>query len=541
MENKVILNGEQETALAVMLSGRNVFLTGEAGTGKSTLLREFIRRCEHGCIVVAPTGIAALNAGGTTIHSQFKLKPGLLDPADIDSLTDVNCIRVLRSAKTFVVDEISMVRSDLFCAMDVRLRDLAFGEDKMRPFGGRQMILVGDFLQLPPVVGGVGERRFLVERLGGIYAFETDLWHAAQFRTISLKEVHRQSGDVVFKTLLNNLRRGNFDSAAKVLNSNCLVEKAFRESPVCLCATNREAKAINDRERERVREQKRIFNAAVSGNFPESDFPTEPALDLVVGARVMILCNQRRDGELEFVNGDMGTVVGFGEDEVAIRLNTGKTVMVEAHVWERLAYSPEMDPAERMPVITRRVVGSFRQIPLRLAYAITIHKSQGMNLPAVDLHLGRGCFDHGQLYTALSRCRSLAGLSLDRKVELTDLIVDESVVGFYQSIENACAEEVSSQSGFYEEAMQYYLRRITTGSGELPPEGMKQDEFDFSVRVCSHPVLDRLCYLHRNGIINKYDAPILDPFAKKVISGEGVKETDLEKIDLMVSRYKARN
>ena len=538
MENKVILNGEQEAALAVMQSGCNVFLTGEAGTGKSTLLREFIKRCECGCIVVAPTGIAALNAGGTTIHSQFKFKPGLLDPAALDSLTDANCVRVLHSAQTIVVDEISMVRSDLFCAMDARLRDLAFCENKIRPFGGRQMILVGDFMQLPPVVGCAEERRFLAERLGGVYAFETDLWHAAQFRMISLKEVHRQRGDVVFRSVLNNLRRGNFGSAAKVLNNNCLVEKSYRDSPICLCATNREANVINSREGNRVKGESKTFTATVSGQFSDVDFPTEVVLNLVVGSRVMILCNQRRDGELDFVNGDMGEVVEFGEDEVAIRLNNGKTVIVEPYIWERCAYSPEMDPEKKNVVIKQKVIGLFRQIPLRLAYAITIHKSQGMSLPAVDLHLGRGCFDHGQLYTALSRCRSLAGLSLDRQVVPNDLIIDESVVKFYQSIENASADEVSSQSGFYEEAMQYYLRRITTGSGELPPEGMKQDEFDFSVRVCSHPVLDRLCYLHRNGMINKYDAPILVPFAKKVISGEGVKTDDLERIGLSVARYR---
>ena len=539
MENKVILNGEQETALAVMLSGRNVFLTGEAGTGKSTLLREFIRRCERECIVVAPTGIAALNAGGTTIHSQFKLKPGLLDPADIDPLTDVNGIRVLRSAKTFVVDEISMVRSDMLCAIDARLRELAFGVDKNRPFGGRQMILVGDFMQLPPVAGSAEERRFLVERLGGVYAFETDLWHAAQFRTISLKEVHRQSGDGVFKTVLNNIRHGNFVSAAKVLNNHCLGVKSFPEPPICLCATNSEAKAINDRERDRMQGQKRTFKAAVSGKFPESDYPVDPVLELAVGARVMVLCNRRKDGELEHVNGDMGTVVGFGadEEEVAIRLDTGKTITVEPNNWERYSYTHEIDPATHAHILKRAVVGSFRQIPVRLAYAITIHKSQGMSLPAVDLRLGRGCFEHGQLYTALSRCRTLAGLRLDRCVMSADLIMDEAVVEFCKSAERYFEPPAAGSPGYYEEAMQYYLRRITTGSGELPPEGMKQVEFDFSRRIFSHPDLDRLRYLYGNGMINKYDAPILVPLARKAIDGEGVKEDELVKIGAMVSRY----
>ena len=538
MEEKVVLNGEQEAALAAMQSGRNVFLTGEAGAGKSTLLREFIRRSGRNCLVVAPTGIAALNAGGTTIHSQFMLKPGLLDPVKLEPVTDGYRYRVLRMAQTVVVDEISMVRSDLFCAMDARLRELASHEDRHRPFGGRQMILVGDFLQLPPVVGSAEERRFLDERLGGIFAFETDLWHAAQFKTISLKEVHRQSGDSLFRTVLNNIRHGNLDSAAKVINNNCLGEKNFRGAPICLCATNREAKTINERECGKVQGRSRKFTASVSENFPETDFPADVELDLAVGARVMVLCNRRKDGLLECVNGDMGTVIGFGSgDEVSVRLDKGKIITLEPHDWEKYAYSYEMDSVTQKSVLNQEVVGTFRQIPVRLAYAITIHKSQGMSLPAVDLRLGRGCFDHGQLYTALSRCKTIEGLWLDRRVQPEDLIIDESVLKFCQSAEKVTGEDAAGLPRYYEEAMQYYLRRITTGSGELPPEGMKQEEFDFAPRVYSHPVLDKLRHLHEKGMINKYDAPILIPFAGKVIAGEGVKEEELARIVSLVSRY----
>ena len=224
-DEKIVLNAEQEAALGVMMSGANMFLTGEAGTGKSTLVREFLRRCDRECVVLAPTGIAALNAGGTTIHSQMMLKPELLNPLALEQLTDGSRCRVLRMAKTIVVDEVSMVRSDLFCAMDARLREVASGVRKEMPFGGKQMILVGDFMQLPPVVSDGEERKFLGERLGGAFAFETDLWAAAMFRTVFLKTVHRQSGDALFRKVLNNLRHGNFDSAAKVLNNHCVGEK----------------------------------------------------------------------------------------------------------------------------------------------------------------------------------------------------------------------------------------------------------------------------------------------------------------------------
>ncbi len=160
-EDRILLNGEQEAAIELLKSGVNVFLTGEAGTGKSTLVREFIRRCGHECIVLAPTGIAALNAGGTTIHSQMRFKPGLIDTVNLEPLTDGNRCRALRMAKTIIIDEISMVRSDLFCAMDARLRELAPSIFRDRPFGGKQIVLVGDFMQLPPVVGSEEEREFV--------------------------------------------------------------------------------------------------------------------------------------------------------------------------------------------------------------------------------------------------------------------------------------------------------------------------------------------------------------------------------------------
>ena len=394
----VVPNGEQEAALELMMSGANVFLTGEAGTGKSTLVREFLTRCERECVVLAPTGIAALNAGGTTIHSQMMLKPGLLDPLALEPLMDGNRCRVLRMAETIVVDEVSMVRSDLFCAIDARLREVASGVRKEMPFGGKQIVLVGDFMQLPPVVGSEEERRFLDGRLGGAFAFETDLWAAAMFRTVTLKTVHRQGGDEMFRKVLNNLRHGNFDAAAKVLNNHCVGEKTFRSPPVCLCTTNREARMINDAARKTVKGESRVFRAQVCGRFAEAEFPADANLELAVGARVMVLCNQRSEGTLECVNGDMGVVTGFGdgeEPEVHVRLEGGRSVTIVPHKWEKSAYVQMVDPKTGMQAMRQTVVGVFEQIPLRLAYAITIHKSQGLSLDCVALRLGRGCFDHG--------------------------------------------------------------------------------------------------------------------------------------------------
>lgn len=538
-KNDILLNGEQEAALGLMMSGVNVFLTGKAGTGKSTLVREFIRRCEGECIVLAPTGVAALNAGGTTIHSQMMLKPGLLNPLALEPLTDGKRCSVLRAARTVIVDEISMVRSDLFCAMDARLREIAFGEDRERPFGGRQMILVGDFMQLPPVTGSAEERKFIDERMGGPFAFQTDLWAAAMFRTVFLRTTHRQSGDALFRSVLGNLRHGNFEAAVKVLNNHCIGEKTFSVPPICLCTTNREAKFVNEAARKSVRGASRTFVAQLSGNFPESEFPAEPRLDLAVGARVMVLCNQRNEGVLECVNGDMGVVVGFGTDEdlaVVVRLDTGKKVTIAPHTWEKCAYVPVNDPNARSPALRQDVVGKYVQIPLRLAYAITIHKSQGLSLDCVSLRLGRGCFDHGQLYTALSRCRTLAGLQIDRRLRPEDLIVDNAAVEFYSTLEERTEEE-KSDAFWYEEAMQYYLRRLKTGNGAVRPSAMSQVEFDFSPRIYDHPDLTVLCDLYKRGVINKYDMPILEPLAQGAISGAGVKGSELVTIRRLIAKY----
>ena len=544
-ESPIKLTEEQEYAVSVMMSGRNVFLTGEAGTGKSTVLREFRRRCDRPCVVLAPTGIAAINAGGTTIHSFFQLRPGLLTPDTIEPFTSGSRAQVIREAKTIVIDEVSMVRSDLLSAIDIRLRALTGGPRRQMPFGGKQIVLVGDFFQLPPVVKPGIELDYLNQRLGGSFAFQTDLWAAAQFACVFLRQVHRQGGDARFMAVLNDLRNGKFAEAAEVLNGLCLRERQRKVQPICLCTTNHEAREVNVRASVCGKGASRTFNAVVKGQFSEGNYPTEQSLEVGVGNRVMLLCNCRnKDGEFDYVNGDLGVVtrfIGEGDDvEVVLRLDGGREVTVESNEWKSFSYVSAEDPVSHKRVVRQQEIGSFTQMPLRLAYAVTIHKSQGLSLDSVDLNLGCGCFSHGQLYTALSRCRSLAGLRIDRAVRPEDLIVDKSVVDFYAKLALARPDSEDlvpvETPPYYEEAMQYYLHQLDPHYA--PDAGsVRQFEFCFDQRVYEHPDLEKLKLVYRSCGFNKYDGPVLNPIAESYCSGNGVTETELVRVSSVIAKY----
>ncbi len=444
-----MLSHDQQVALSTMLSGKNCFLTGFAGTGKTTVIQLFRKRYQGNCAVVAPTGIAALNAKGQTIHSFFMLAPGLLNPESIDDIPWARKKEMIRQTNCIIIDEISMVRSDMFAAIDLRLRQCARGANKRKPFGGKQIIACGDFFQLPPVVSTQLEDDWLKENLGGEFAFETELWRDAKLEVINLKTPFRQD-DAMFLKILNNIRHGDLDqadilldgveeTAVAALNKVCAVEgKKMPRTPIRLCTTNREAQAVNNEARARIDAPPVKFEAVVTGKFAEADYPTESQLVLKVGCRVMVLCNLHKPkGGFFYVNGDCGTVLEMQESgdlpKVKVALDNGNVVWITSHEWSNMKYVLELDRLSGKKKIRQEVIGTFLQMPLRLAYATTIHKSQGMTLDCVELHLGNGCFAHGQLYTALSRAKSLAGLKLERKIFNEDLILDQRVVDFYIS------------------------------------------------------------------------------------------------------------
>lgn len=448
------LSANQKMALSLMLSGNNVFLCGSAGTGKSSLIQIFKEKYQGNCVVVAPTGVAAINVEGQTIHSFFMLPPGLLVPDNLEMIPWPRKREVLRQINCIIIDEISMVRSDMFAAIDLRMRQCARGSAKRMPFGGKQVIVCGDFFQLPPVVADDVEDDWLQANLGGEYAFQTPLWKETDFKIAILKTSFRQKDDLQFLDMLDSIRHGDLSSkktivdgeeldAVEALNRLCTPDKIMPRVPIRLCTTNREAHAVNSAARAQIDSPPVTFQAQIRGKFNEADYPTEAELVLKKGCRVMVLKNAHKPKGSGFfyVNGDCGTVVDIKEDHEASRVrvlfDNGTDAWVSCAEWKNIKYVMETDRFTGKKIIRQDEIGCFTQIPLRLAYATTIHKSQGMSLDYVDVKLGNGCFAHGQLYTALSRARSLAGLHLERKISVDDLILDDRIVDFYKSIDPA--------------------------------------------------------------------------------------------------------
>ncbi|MEQ3649680.1 AAA family ATPase [Hyphomonas sp.] len=419
----------------------NLFLTGRAGTGKTTMLRKFLAGAGEKAIVLAPTGVAAMNAGGQTIHSFFKFPPRLIEPTDIKRLRST---RLVKAIDTMIIDEISMVRSDMLDAID---KSLKLNRASKRPFGGVRMILSGDLHQLPPVVSGQ-EAPILRERYGGSYFFNAPAFKDAEFSLLALKHVFRQA-EPRFLALLGALRTGrvtpNDEAVLRGLVSTRSAVEAS-ETHVVLTPNNANAYRINQARLEGLNTRSQRFEAAVQGQFDEKAYPTEADLELKEGARVMLIKN---DPEGRWVNGTLATVAGFSGTRVMVEIED-HVYEIEPTAWEKYRY--ELDPETKK--VKREVVGTFKQMPLRLAYAVTIHKAQGLTLDKVFIDFDSGMFAHGQAYVAFSRARSLEGLSISRELRPRDLVLDREAFAFgkLDTIEDTDA---------------YLLARFATGEDQL--------------------------------------------------------------------------
>ncbi|MEM8635794.1 MAG: AAA family ATPase [Pseudomonadota bacterium] len=395
----------------------NLFLTGRAGTGKTTLLKRFLEEAGEDAVVLAPTGVAAMNAGGQTIHSFFQLPPRLIEPPDIKRVRNG---RVIRTLKTVIIDEISMVRADMMDAID---KSLKLNRGSKRPFGGVRMILAGDLHQLPPVVRGE-ETEILEDRYGGSYFFNAPAFREAEFALLALKHIFRQD-DPKFLALLGAIRRGRITEPDADLLQTLVSDRSALEASethIVLTPNNNNAARINQARLEELGGETKTYEAKVDGQFEERAFPTEADLELKEGARVMLI---RNDPEGRWVNGSLGTVEGFGKKSVIVSIE-GRAYEIEPAAWEKYKYAVDAETKK----ISREIIGTFKQMPLRLAWAVTIHKAQGLTLDNVFIDFDYGMFAHGQAYVALSRARSLEGLELSRALMPRDLVMDRNAFAF---------------------------------------------------------------------------------------------------------------
>lgn len=400
-----------------------LFVTGRAGTGKSTVLRQLASGRAGRCVVLAPTGLAALNAGGQTIHSFFKFPLKPLTAADIRY---GSWVQVARKLDTLILDEVSMVRADLLDGIDraLRVRDAA----RDRPFGGVRVMMFGDPYQLPPVVSREDEAAF--SRLGyaGAHFFDAHVLGHSPLAAIEFRTVYRQR-DPRWVAVLDRLRAAALEPADWPLLRTRIqpTNHAELDDAIILTAYRRDAEAINERRLASLEDAPATYAAERHGSFVGQDWRRQdPAPDPLVlkrGARVMLVKN---DADERWVNGSLGEVEAIRGDAVRVRLDDGSVVDVEPEEWQQFVY--ELD--EEREEIRTRVVGRYRQLPLQLAWAVTIHKSQGLTFDRVHVHLGSGAFAPGQVYVALSRCRTMEGLTLERPLGHRDMHCDPRVVEF---------------------------------------------------------------------------------------------------------------
>jgi ATP-dependent DNA helicase PIF1 len=398
----------------------HLFVTGRAGTGKSTLLKCLKGLLNDDMVVVAPTGLAAINVGGQTIHSFFGFPPRLVQSSDIRRSRNG---RVMRQLKFLVIDEVSMVRSDLMWAIDQSLR-MNRGRPR-EPFGGVRLLMFGDLHQLPPVVQENEVRSYLEESHGGPFFFSIDsLREGVGTHLLELGQVFRQRDEDLVR-VLNRIREGGVEPSDLTLLNTCvrpIRTLAEGEPYVILTPTNAAAKRINAAYLDALPGGGHRFVAGVTGDFSESAQPAEVALDLKPGAKVMML---RNDPDKRWVNGTVARISRLTDKQVWIEI-AGREHEIEQVSWEHRRYA--FDQATEKIVET--VAGTFKQFPIRLAWALTIHKAQGLTLDKVYVDLGRGTFAHGQTYVALSRCRTLEGLALARTLTPADILFDTATLGY---------------------------------------------------------------------------------------------------------------
>jgi ATP-dependent exoDNAse (exonuclease V) alpha subunit len=413
---------QQAVFEAIETTREHIFVTGRAGTGKSTLLEHLAWNTSKQLVICAPTGVAALNVGGQTIHSLFRLPIGVIADHEIDQSAELK--KLLNAIDTLVVDEVSMVNADLLDAMDRSLRQAR--QKPNEPFGGVQLVLFGDPFQLAPVPGDGDERAYFADRYRSMWFFDARVWEEADLVIYELGTIHRQH-ELEFKQLLNGVRYGMVTAEMAGRLNSVGARPAPEDGAITLATTNATVNRINAAALGRLPGRALTAVADVSGDFGGRTFPADEKLELKIGAQVMFLRNDA-GGEGRWVNGTIGEVVKIS-DTVIVEID-GEDHEVQPATWERYKYS--YSPVTKQ--LTKDVVAEFTQFPLRLAWAVTIHKSQGKSYDRAIVDLGQRSFAPGQTYVALSRITELDGLYLSRPLRPSDIIVDENVKRFMSGV-----------------------------------------------------------------------------------------------------------